>query len=49
MVRRARTTCAGRGKAAADALPDARYRTLQDQAHDVAPKALAPVLTQFFL
>lgn len=35
-------------KATADALTDAGYRTLEGQTHEVAPEALAPVLTQFF-
>jgi pimeloyl-ACP methyl ester carboxylesterase len=35
-------------KAAADAVPGARYRTLEGQTHDVAPDALAPVLVAFF-
>jgi pimeloyl-ACP methyl ester carboxylesterase len=30
------------------ALPDAQQRTLEGQAHDVAPEALAPVLEEFF-
>ena len=29
-------------------LPDARQRTLEGQAHDVSPEALAPVLREFF-
>jgi pimeloyl-ACP methyl ester carboxylesterase len=37
------------GKSAlADALPDARYRTLPGQNHMVKPRAIAPVLTEFF-
>jgi len=35
-------------KAAADAVPDAVYRSLEGQTHDVAPDALAPVLVEFF-
>jgi pimeloyl-ACP methyl ester carboxylesterase len=35
-------------EAAAEALPDARRRTLDGQTHDVAPDALAPVLAGFF-
>ena len=35
--------------ALADALPDARYRTLPGQTHMVKPQAIAPVLTGFFL
>lgn len=35
-------------KATADALPTAEHRTLDGQPHDVAPDALAPVLTEFF-
>ena len=35
-------------KAAADALPTAERRILDDQTHDVDPKALAPVLVEFF-
>jgi pimeloyl-ACP methyl ester carboxylesterase len=33
----------------ADVLPDATYRTLPGQTHLVKPKALAPVLREFFL
>ncbi len=36
-------------RALADALPDARYRTLAGQSHMVKPQAIAPVLTDFFL
>jgi pimeloyl-ACP methyl ester carboxylesterase len=36
-------------RALADALPDARYRTLPGQNHMVKPQAVAPVLTEFFL
>jgi pimeloyl-ACP methyl ester carboxylesterase len=36
-------------RALADALPDARYRTLPGQNHMVKPQAIAPVLTEFFL
>jgi pimeloyl-ACP methyl ester carboxylesterase len=32
----------------ADVLPNAEHRTLQGQTHIVKPKALAPVLTEFF-
>jgi pimeloyl-ACP methyl ester carboxylesterase len=35
-------------QALADALPDAGRRTLEDQAHNVTPEALAPVLEGFF-
>ncbi|WP_329259339.1 alpha/beta hydrolase [Actinoallomurus sp. NBC_01490] len=35
-------------KATADAIPQAEYRTLDGQTHDVSPDALAPVLTTFF-
>jgi pimeloyl-ACP methyl ester carboxylesterase len=35
-------------RALADALPDARYRTLAGQNHMVKPQAIAPVLTEFF-
>jgi pimeloyl-ACP methyl ester carboxylesterase len=35
-------------KATADALPTAEHRTLGGQTHDVAPEAVAPVLTEFF-
>jgi pimeloyl-ACP methyl ester carboxylesterase len=35
-------------RATADALPTAAHRTLDGQTHDVAPDALAPVLTEFF-
>ncbi|MEW9556087.1 alpha/beta fold hydrolase [Nonomuraea sp. NPDC050783] len=35
-------------RATADALPSGRLRTLDGQTHDVAPEALAPVLTEFF-
>jgi pimeloyl-ACP methyl ester carboxylesterase len=34
--------------ALADALPDARHRTLPGQNHMVKPQAIAPVLTEFF-
>jgi pimeloyl-ACP methyl ester carboxylesterase len=33
----------------ADALPDARYRTLKGQGHDIVPAVVAPVLEGFFL
>jgi pimeloyl-ACP methyl ester carboxylesterase len=36
-------------RALADALPDARYRTLPVQTHMVKPQVIAPVLTEFFL
>jgi pimeloyl-ACP methyl ester carboxylesterase len=36
-------------KSLAAALPDARHETLDGQTHDVAPEALAPALTAFFL
>jgi pimeloyl-ACP methyl ester carboxylesterase len=36
-------------RALADALPDARYRTLPGQTHMVKPHAIAPALTEFFL
>jgi alpha-beta hydrolase superfamily lysophospholipase len=35
-------------RALANALPDAKHRTLEGQTHDVAAKALAPVLREFF-
>jgi pimeloyl-ACP methyl ester carboxylesterase len=35
-------------KATADAIPRARYATLEGQTHEVAPEALAPVLVDFF-
>ncbi|MEX0762026.1 MAG: alpha/beta hydrolase [Dehalococcoidia bacterium] len=35
-------------KALADALPKAQHRTLEGQTHLVKPKALAPVLVEFF-
>ena len=35
-------------KATAQAFPTAEHRTLDGQTHDVAPDALAPVLTEFF-
>jgi hypothetical protein len=35
-------------RAAAAAIPGARYRTLNGQTHDVAPEVLAPVLAEFF-
>jgi len=35
-------------RALADALPDARHRTLPGQTHMVKPQAIAPVLTEFF-
>ena len=36
-------------QALADALPNARRRTLEGQDHNVAPEALAPVLEEFFM
>jgi hypothetical protein len=36
-------------KATVAAFPTATERTLDGQTHDVAPDALAPVLTEFFL
>lgn len=33
----------------ADALPNARYRTLKGQGHDIVPAAVAPLLEEFFL
>jgi hypothetical protein len=35
-------------RALANVLPDAMYRTLDGQTHMVKPKALAPVLAEFF-
>jgi pimeloyl-ACP methyl ester carboxylesterase len=35
-------------QALADILPNAQARTLEDQRHDVAPEAIAPVLIEFF-
>jgi len=35
-------------RALSTALPNAQYRTLEGQTHDVAAKALAPVLKEFF-
>jgi len=35
-------------QASADALPNARRRTLEGQTHDVAPEVLALVLEEFF-
>jgi pimeloyl-ACP methyl ester carboxylesterase len=35
-------------RALAAALPDARYRTIPGQTHQVRPQAIAPVLTEFF-
>jgi pimeloyl-ACP methyl ester carboxylesterase len=35
-------------QALADALPDARHRTLEGQTHDIVPAVMAPVLTEFF-
>lgn len=36
-------------RALATAIPNAQYRALEGQTHDVAPDVIAPVLTQFFL
>ncbi len=33
----------------ADALPNARYRTLNGQGHDIVPAVVAPVVEEFFL
>jgi pimeloyl-ACP methyl ester carboxylesterase len=35
-------------QAVADALPNAEYRSLSSQTHDIIPEALAPVLEEFF-
>ncbi len=35
-------------QAVADALPNAKLRTLEGQTHDVAPEVLTPILEQFF-
>jgi pimeloyl-ACP methyl ester carboxylesterase len=35
-------------KALANAIPQAQHRTLEDQGHEVAAEALAPVLVEFF-
>jgi hypothetical protein len=35
-------------QALGDVLPNARRRTLEGQTHIVSPKALAPVLVEFF-
>jgi pimeloyl-ACP methyl ester carboxylesterase len=35
-------------QAAAQALPNAQYRTLEGQTHEVSPEVLAPVLIEFF-
>ena len=32
----------------AKAMPQAQYRTLEGQTHNVTPEALAPVLIEFF-
>jgi len=40
----ARNAC----RALADALPNAEYRTLDGQTHEVAPEVLAPELDRFF-
>lgn len=36
-------------KTLADAMPDARYLTLEGQTHEVTPEAIAPVLVEFFI
>jgi hypothetical protein len=36
-------------QALADILPDAEQRTLDGQAHNVAPEVLAPAIERFFL
>jgi pimeloyl-ACP methyl ester carboxylesterase len=36
------------GQALADVLPNAEHRVLDGQTHMVKPKALAPMLTEFF-
>jgi pimeloyl-ACP methyl ester carboxylesterase len=36
-------------RAVAHALPNAQYRTLEGQTHEVAPEALAPLLVEFFM
>jgi pimeloyl-ACP methyl ester carboxylesterase len=38
----------GTAEALARAMPDARYRELEGETHDVTPKALAPVLIEGF-
>jgi hypothetical protein len=35
-------------QAVADALPNAEYRSLSGQTHDINPQVLAPVLEEFF-
>jgi len=35
-------------KTLSQTIPHARLRTLEGQAHDVHPEALAPVLAEFF-
>jgi hypothetical protein len=35
-------------KEAAEAMPQAQRKTLADQAHQVSPEALEPVLVEFF-
>ena len=35
-------------QAVADALPNAEYRSLSGQTHDIIPEVLAPVLEEFF-
>jgi pimeloyl-ACP methyl ester carboxylesterase len=32
----------------AEVLPDGQYHVLEGQSHNVSPKAIAPVLTEFF-
>jgi|SRR5579883_244076 pimeloyl-ACP methyl ester carboxylesterase len=36
-------------RAVAHALPNAQYRTLEGQTHEVTPEALAPLLVEFFM
>lgn len=36
-------------RALADAIPGAKYRTLEGQTHEVSPNAMAAVLKEFFL
>lgn len=36
-------------KALADAIPGAKYQTLEGQTHEVSPDAIAAVLKEFFL
>ena len=35
-------------QAVADALPNAEYRSLSGQTHDINPEVLAPVVEEFF-